>query len=38
MNDPEKRIARPRQLYLGPDEQTLTPIEQRLGQAREKVS
>lgn len=38
MNDPEKRIARPRQLYLGPDEQNLVPIEQRLGRARAKVS
>ncbi len=38
MKDPELRIARPRQLYLGPDEQTMVPIVERLGKARDKVS
>ncbi len=38
MNDPELRIARPRQLYLGPDELTMVPIGERLGKARDKVS
>ena len=31
MEDPEKRIARPRQLYLGPGERELVPIAERLG-------
>ncbi len=31
MEDPERRIARPRQIYLGPGERELVPIEERLG-------
>ena len=31
MEDPERRIARPRQLYLGPSERDLVPIDERLG-------
>ncbi|MBI1357689.1 MAG: citrate synthase [Acidobacteria bacterium] len=31
MEDPERRIARPRQLYLGPNEREFVPIEERLG-------
>lgn len=34
MRDPEKRIARPRQLYLGPDETELVPLGERLCRAR----
>ncbi|MDA1315343.1 MAG: citrate synthase [Acidobacteria bacterium] len=34
MTDPERRIARPRQVYLGPEERDLVPIDERLGQAR----
>ncbi|HUG82139.1 MAG TPA: citrate synthase [Bryobacterales bacterium] len=34
MADPERRIARPRQVYLGPDERELVPIDERLGQAQ----
>ncbi len=34
MTDPERRIARPRQVYLGPDERELVPIDERLGQAQ----
>jgi citrate synthase len=29
MNDPDQRIARPRQLYLGPDTRNYVPIEKR---------
>jgi len=29
MNDPDQRIARPRQLYLGPDTRDFVPIEKR---------
>ncbi len=35
MDDPERRISRPRQVYLGPEEKTFVPIGDRLGQARE---
>lgn len=35
MTDPERRIARPRQVYLGPEERNLVPIDERLGQARQ---
>ena len=31
MEDPERRIARPRQLYLGAGEREYVPIEERLG-------
>jgi citrate synthase len=31
MEDPERRIARPRQIYLGPGERELVPIDERLG-------
>ena len=31
MEDPERRIARPRQLYLGADERDFVPIDERLG-------
>jgi citrate synthase len=31
MVDPEKRITRPRQVYLGPDQREFVPIEGRLG-------
>jgi citrate synthase len=34
MSDPERRIARPRQIYLGPDELEYVPIEDRLGRAQ----
>jgi citrate synthase len=34
MTDPERRIARPRQIYLGPDELEYIPIEDRLGKAQ----
>ena len=32
MCDPERRIARPRQVYLGPGETELVPLDDRLGQ------
>ena len=35
MDDPERRISRPRQVYLGPEEKSFVPIGDRLGQARE---
>ena len=38
LNDPERRISRPRQVYLGPDERSLVPIEDRLGAARKAHS
>lgn len=31
MTDPEKRITRPRQVYLGPDQKEFVPIKDRLG-------
>ena len=31
MADPERRITRPRQVYLGPDEREFVPIDERLG-------
>ena len=34
MDDPERRIARPRQVYLGPEEKAFVPIGERLSQAR----
>ncbi len=34
MADPEKRITRPRQVYLGPDERDFVPIGDRLGKAQ----
>ena len=34
MSDPEKRITRPRQVYLGPDERDVTPIDDRLSKAQ----
>jgi hypothetical protein len=38
MVDPERRIARPRQIYLGPEELEYVPIEDRLGKAQNRVS
>ncbi len=38
LNDPERRISRPRQIYLGPDERPLVPIEERLSAARKAHS
>ncbi len=37
MKDPEKRIARPRQLYVGREETGFVPLADRLGKAREGV-
>ena len=37
MTDPEKRIARPRQIYAGPDKRTFVPINERLERAQEEV-
>jgi citrate synthase len=37
MEDDERRIARPRQLYLGPEERDFVPIEERLGRAKREV-
>ncbi len=37
MKDPEKRIARPRQLYIGRELSTFVPLADRLGKAREEV-
>ena len=34
MEDPERRIARPRQVYLGPEVREFVPIEERLGKAK----
>ena len=34
MIDPERRIARPRQVYLGPEKREFVPIDQRLGEAQ----
>ena len=34
MIDPERRIARPRQVYLGPEEREFVPIDKRLGEAQ----
>ena len=34
MSDPEKRITRPRQVYLGPDERDVTAIDDRLSKAQ----
>ena len=33
MTDPETRITRPRQLYVGPGERPIVPIEQRAERA-----
>jgi len=38
MEDPERRIARPRQLYLGPDERDFVPIGERLGRMQSERS
>jgi len=38
MEDPERRIARPRQIYLGPGERELVPIEERLGRMQSERS
>ena len=38
MRDPEKRIARPRQLYVGRGKTQVVPIGERLGAAREEVA
>lgn len=37
MSDPEKRIARPRQIYAGPGKRTFLPLEERLDRAQEEV-
>ena len=34
MIDPERRIARPRQVYLGPEKREFVPIDKRLGEAQ----
>ena len=34
MTDPERRIARPRQVYLGPEEREFVPIDKRLDEAQ----
>ena len=34
MTDPERRIARPRQVYLGPEVREFVPINKRLGEAQ----
>ena len=34
MNDPERRIARPRQVYLGSEEREFVPIDKRLDEAQ----
>ncbi len=34
MADPERRIARPRQVYLGPDQREFVPIEKRLDESQ----
>lgn len=34
MSDPEKRIARPRQIYQGPEERDFIPLDERPGKAR----
>ncbi len=34
MADPDKRIARPRQLYLGPGKREFVPLDERLGRAQ----
>ena len=36
MEDPERRIARPRQVYLGPSKREFVPIGERLGKLRSK--
>jgi len=38
MEDPERRIARPRQLYLGPEEREFVPILERLGRMKHERS
>ncbi len=38
MTDPEKRIARPRQIYQGPGERDFVPLAERLGKARGQVT
>ena len=38
MTDPEKRIARPRQIYAGPGELEFLPIDERLTKARAEVT
>lgn len=38
MCDPERRIARPRQLYLGPGETELVPLAERVGQGQSEVN
>ena len=38
MSDPERRIARPRQLYLGPGETELVPLGERLGKAQREFA
>ena len=37
MRDPEKRIARPRQIYVGPGRTEFVPIDERLGKARDEA-
>ncbi|MYB52926.1 MAG: citrate (Si)-synthase, partial [Acidobacteriia bacterium] len=38
MSDPEKRIARPRQIYAGPGEQEFLSLDERLSKARAEVT
>jgi citrate synthase len=37
MEDPERRIARPRQIYEGPDEREFVAIEERLSRAQSEI-
>jgi citrate synthase len=38
MNDPERRIARPRQVYLGPGQREFVPLEERLGRMQSSIA
>ena len=38
MADPEKKIARPRQIYLGPEKTDFVPLDDRLGRARNEFA
>ena len=38
MSDPERKIARPRQIYLGPGKASFVPLDDRLGKAREEFA
>jgi citrate synthase len=38
MEDPERRIARPRQLYMGASEREFVPIDARLGKMQSEFA